>query len=127
MSKVRLLHSNVFEDGLADTPASVGFSDDFSRRFSRLLSIVSDSGDGGGALATFYGFVKTRDFSELPEVTPIDSTSSFFGFIDIVYTLIYHTLGGEAALADEELPLAYKARKAVLEDGGEQVLGVRLP
>ena len=123
MSKVRLLHWNVFEDGLADTPASVGFSDDFSRRFSRLLSIVSDSGDGGGALATFYGFVKTRDFSELPEVTPIDSTSSFFGFIDIVYTLIYHTLGGEAALADEELPLAYKARKAVLEDGGESALG----
>ena len=116
---LRLLHWNVFEDGLADTPASVGFTDAFSNSFSKLLAVLSASTEDGegSAPSTFYGFSKTRDFSELPDVTPIDSTASFFGFIDIVYTLIYHTLGGEAALTDSELPLEYTARKAMLGEG----------
>ena len=109
---MRLLQWNVFEDGLADTPASIGFSSEFTARFSSLLRVLSDSGAGR---ADFYGFEKARDFSQLPDTVSIDSCAAFFGYIDIVYTIIYHTLGGEAILAAKELPLAELERLAELE------------
>ena len=43
----RFLQWNVFEDGLADTPASIGFSSDFSQRLSALLRVLSDSSGAG--------------------------------------------------------------------------------
>ena len=115
----RFMHWNVFEDGLADTPACVGFSEAFSQRFSALLSVLNDSGEG----ASFYGFKRERDFSELPDVVPINNTAAFLGYIDLVYTLVYHCLGGEARLTEDELPLEYEARKAVWTRSGGGVEG----
>ena len=115
IAAMRVLSWNVFEDGLADTPASFGFETTFSQRFNALLVILSDSGAGS---ADFYGFKKSRDFGHLPDAVPINSIDSFFGFIDIVYTLIYHCLGGEARLGDVPLPLEYAAREAVWSQTG---------
>ncbi|CAK0792104.1 unnamed protein product, partial [Prorocentrum cordatum] len=93
---MRVLQWNVFEDGLTDAPGSLGFSSEFDRRFSTVLGHLCRSGSG----SDFLGFGKARDFSQLPPVGPIDSTSAFFSFIDVVYCALYHSLGGEARFGD---------------------------
>lgn len=111
----RLLHWNVFEDGLADTPGNMAFSTSFTQQFSALLSVLSDS--SGSGHADFFGFAPARDFGQLPDAVPINSTTAFFGHIDLLYTLVYHCLGGEAELSEHELPVAYAAREAALASG----------
>ena len=44
------------------------------------------------------GFGSTRDFSALPRAEPLQSLRALMGTVDIVYTLIYHTLGGECRI-----------------------------
>eukprot|EP00930_Biecheleria_cincta_P068697 TRINITY_DN5642_c0_g2_i1.p1 TRINITY_DN5642_c0_g2~~TRINITY_DN5642_c0_g2_i1.p1 ORF type:complete len:608 (-),score=124.88 TRINITY_DN5642_c0_g2_i1:56-1879(-) len=89
---VRILQWNVFEDGLTDSPGNLGFEPDFEGGFSELLSHLAK----GRADRPFYGFSKVRDFSRLPPVAVIDSTKSFFNFIDLAYSGLYHAFGGTA-------------------------------
>eukprot|EP00931_Biecheleriopsis_adriatica_P065588 TRINITY_DN40091_c0_g1_i1.p1 TRINITY_DN40091_c0_g1~~TRINITY_DN40091_c0_g1_i1.p1 ORF type:complete len:692 (+),score=139.46 TRINITY_DN40091_c0_g1_i1:128-2077(+) len=92
--RFRTLQWNVFEDGLTDAPGSVGFSPEFDRRFNALLAELSKD----DACGQFYGFGLTRDFSQLPPVTAINSSAAFLGLIDVLYNSVYHTLGGETRL-----------------------------
>ena len=85
--RVTALQFNVFEDGLTLAPGSIGFPSTFEERLDKLLLELCDGG-------TFLGISKTRDFTSLPSVVPIDSTSSLFGFLDVVYTALYHGMGG---------------------------------
>ncbi|CAE8588404.1 unnamed protein product [Polarella glacialis] len=94
ISELRLLHANVFEDGLADTPGNLGFTADFRRRASELLRVLCDDGQG----RLLYGFTPSRDLSRLPPTVPLASVESIFGFIDVLYSAFYHPLGGEARL-----------------------------
>ena len=57
MSTTRILHWNVYEDGLADTPGALGFSDAFRKSFASLLAAL-----GGDS---FFSFNSTRDFAQL--------------------------------------------------------------
>ena len=123
-SPVRLMQWNVFEDGLADTPANLSFPPAFSRQFTQLLQVLSN--DDGGGSGSFYGFKATRDPSRLPEAACISSTQSFFGFVDVLYCLVYHALGGEAMLSDVELPVERTARSRLLEQSHSVPLGSAL-
>ena len=80
--EVRVLHFNVFEDGLADTPAAIGFRAGFKAELDRVLATLCD--DGQGRLLT--GFEKTRDFQRLPPTIPLNHTAAFFGHIDNLCT-----------------------------------------
>ena len=87
----RILQWNVFEDGLADTPAALSFDDDFRSEFEALLVAL-------GGQEPLYGFESRRDFTVLPSAVPLTTIEAFFGGIDCVYNLLYHSLGGEAQL-----------------------------
>ena len=87
----RILQWNVFEDGLADTPAALSFDDDFRSEFEALLVALSGQ-------EPLYGFESRRDFTVLPSAVPLTTIEAFFGGIDCVYNLLYHSLGGEAQL-----------------------------
>ena len=63
MSTTRVLHWNVYEDGLADTPGALGFSDAFESRSHhswRHWEAIPSSAS-----------TRRRDFAQLPEVTPV--------------------------------------------------------
>ena len=90
-ARLRVMHWNVFEDGLTDAPASLGFSLSFRGRLDALLAALSA---GGGK--PFRGFQPSRDLKILPAAVDISSTTAFFGHIDVAYTCLYHSLGGEA-------------------------------
>lgn len=94
----RVLQTNVFEDGLTDAPGAIGLSSEFSVRFNALLDSLSDDGTG----QRFICFKMARDFSVLPQVAPLRTSAEFFGFLDLVYNILYHPLGGEARLADPD-------------------------
>ena len=89
---LRVLHWNVFEDGLADTPGTLSFSADFTARFDALLKHISEDGAG----RPFLAFAPTRDFTQLPNTKPIGSSATFFGFLETLYNAVYHPLGGQA-------------------------------
>jgi hypothetical protein len=93
---LRVLHWNVCGSGLTETPASLGFHPEFEEAFSTLLQVLHK--DKGGE--AFWGFSKARDYTQLPPVREISSCSQFFSFIDLVYSLLYHPLGGEVRLGD---------------------------
>jgi len=95
-TKTRLMQWNVFEDGLADTPGCISFDVELTASFEALLKVLSDSGGKGGP--DFHAFLPTRDFTTLPDVAPITSIRGFFDVIDVVYTLVYHVLGGDTRL-----------------------------
>lgn len=105
MSTTRVLHWNVYEDGLADTPGALGFSDAFRKSFASLLAAL-----GGDS---FFSFNSTRDFAQLPEVTPVTSITSFFGLLDCVYNVLYHTIGGDVLL-DHRKPVGNALRHLFL-------------
>jgi len=89
--EVKLLQWNVFEDGLADTPGNIGLKKSFDEKFSALLKVLAGK--------TFVGFKKVRSYKTLPPIAAIDSTKALFGYIDVMYSAMYHTFGGEARLA----------------------------
>ena len=101
-TSLRVLQMNVFEDGLTDAPAAIGLSPEFAGRLGMLLRALGDDGQG----AAFLGFKPSRDMSMLPPLTPVNSAASLFGYIDVVYNILYHTLGGEARVvgADGAVP-----------------------
>eukprot|EP00929_Paragymnodinium_shiwhaense_P085132 TRINITY_DN45585_c0_g1_i1.p2 TRINITY_DN45585_c0_g1~~TRINITY_DN45585_c0_g1_i1.p2 ORF type:complete len:277 (+),score=35.98 TRINITY_DN45585_c0_g1_i1:49-831(+) len=90
--KRRVLHANVLEDGLADTPASLWFTDDFRRSLDKVLAALSDDGNG----RRLHSFQASRDATQLPPVGTLSSAEALFGFVDVVYSSMYHALGGEA-------------------------------
>jgi len=92
MKAIHVVHWNVFEDGLTDSPASVGFTPAFDSRFSALLLELSRTETGD----RFHVLGSARDFSQLPPVIAITSTASFVASIDLLYNALYHVLGGEA-------------------------------
>ena len=79
---VRVLHFNVFEDGLADTPAAIGFRAGFKAELDILLATLCDDGQG----RRLTGFEKTRDFQQLPRTVPLSHTVAFFGHLDDLCT-----------------------------------------
>ena len=89
-----VVQMNVFEDGLTDTPAAIGFSQEFGGKLAALLAVLSDDGVG----RKYLGFKSARDLSVLPAVTPIDTPARFLGHLNQAYEIIYHPLGGEAFL-----------------------------
>ena len=91
---VTVMHWNVFEDGLADTPSALSFPPEFTARLDTLLAVLCRDGHG----IPLVGFSTTRDFSQLPEVRPLDSSAAFFGCIDVLYNAVYHPLGGSLRL-----------------------------
>lgn len=91
MDQIRVVQWNVFEDGLTDTPGAIGFSHDFEMRFAKVLASISQDEAG----ASYYGFAPARVFTQLPAVTAINTPSAFLGFINDVYNVVYHALGGE--------------------------------
>ena len=92
----RVVQMNVFEDGLTDAPGAIGLSPDFSTRFNTLLEALSDDGAG----RRFLCLRKARDFTVLPSVAALTASAEFFGYLDLVYNVLYHPLGGEARLAE---------------------------
>ena len=90
-----MLQTNVFEDGLTDAPGAIGLSPEFTVRFNALLDALSDD----GTRRRFICFEKAQDFRVLPNVAPLRSSAELFGFLDLVYTILYHPLGGQARLA----------------------------
>jgi len=92
VAPLRVMQWNVFEDGLTDAPGSIGFSSEFEQSYSSLLSKLGQDSNN----APFWGFGTARDCGQLPPVASIDSTRAFFNFIDVVYTRVYHSFGGEA-------------------------------
>ncbi|KAL1530556.1 hypothetical protein AB1Y20_001457 [Prymnesium parvum] len=107
---MRLLHWNVFEDGLADTPGSLGISPQFSARFSKVLTVLS----GSGTQSPFMGWRETRDFTELPDLVPLDSTARLLGHVGCMYNAVYHAIGGEAVLRPGDIPLGNSLRSLFL-------------
>lgn len=95
---LRVLHWNVCGSGLTETPASLGFHPEFEEAFSTLLQELHKDKAG----QPFWGFSKARDYTQLPPVREISSCSDFFFFIDLVYSLLYHPLGGEVRLGSSE-------------------------
>ncbi|CAK0893363.1 unnamed protein product [Prorocentrum cordatum] len=91
-ASLRLLHWNVCGSGLTETPASLGFHPEFEEDFSALLQVLHRDKEG----EAFWGFSKARDYTQLPPIREIRSL--FFSFIDLVYSLLYHPLGGEVRL-----------------------------
>ena len=110
---MRVLQWNVFEDGLADTPAAITFDDAFQKRFAAFLETL------GGA--SFVSFESSRDFTKLPDAVPLTSAKNFFGAIDCVYNIIYHNLGGSVEL--DGMPIGNVLRSLYLhssqEDGSQ--------
>lgn len=94
--RLRVLQWNVCGSGLTETPASLGFHHEFKEAFSALLQVLHRDKAG----QAFWGFGKARDYTQLPPVREISSCSDFFSFIDLVYSLLYHPLGGEVRLGD---------------------------
>ena len=94
---LRVVHWNVFEDGLTQAPSAIGFQQSFMRRLDALLAALADDGDGN----LFMGFGKARDFSVVPQAVPLDSTTRLLGFVDVVYSAFYHILGGELRFDDK--------------------------
>jgi len=90
----RVVQWNVFEDGLTNAPGNIGWSAAFATRIDDLIHALS-LGENG---RRFYGFKPTRDFTVVPSVVVIDSGSRLFGYIDVAYASIYHSLGGEVLL-----------------------------
>ena len=91
---------NVWEDGLTLAPGAVGFSPAFRARLDALLHSLCYCPTTGQP--SLYGFSKARDFAVLPPAAPIDSTSALLGCVDVVYTVLYHALGGQVQLAPRE-------------------------
>ena len=79
----RVVHMNVFEDGLTDSPAAVGLPADYTDRLDRLLRALSD--DGAGNLFTC--FKSARDLGALPPIAPLTSAEALFGVVDLVYNV----------------------------------------
>ena len=92
-ARTRFLQWNVFEDGLSDTPGCISFDVKLTASFDALIKVLSDS--RGTGTPDFHGFLPTRDFTTLPDAAPITSIRRFFDVIDVVYTLVYHVLGGD--------------------------------
>eukprot|EP00929_Paragymnodinium_shiwhaense_P077663 TRINITY_DN40019_c0_g1_i1.p1 TRINITY_DN40019_c0_g1~~TRINITY_DN40019_c0_g1_i1.p1 ORF type:complete len:636 (-),score=111.12 TRINITY_DN40019_c0_g1_i1:58-1965(-) len=86
-----VLHANVFEDGLAETPESLWFPLRFSEPTDKLLQAMGKSIEG----SELVGFKACRDITQLPPVRPLTTVHTLLGFIDLVYTYLYHALGGE--------------------------------
>jgi len=95
---LRAVHWNVFEDGLNQAPRTIGFSSEFARKLDILLEVLAEDGAGG----QYMGFKPVRDFALVPPAWPINSTSRFFGFIDVVYSAFYHDMGGELRRGSDE-------------------------
>ena len=60
-----------------------------------LLKELSAANAGAGT-QDFRVFRQTRDFEKLPDSLPLTTTSRFFGQLSILYSIVFHVLGGEA-------------------------------
>ena len=60
-----------------------------------LLKELSAANAGAGT-QDFRVFRQTRDFEKLPDSLPLTTTSRFFGHLSILYSIVFHVLGGEA-------------------------------
>lgn len=51
-----------------------------------------------------YGFSPGRDFTQLPRAVPLNTVSRFMGHLDVLYSSVYHHLGGEVVVGDATHP-----------------------
>ncbi len=102
---LRIVHWNVFEDGLNQAPLAIGMDAAFTRRLDALLAALGGGGAGDGDHESddrrFMGFDKARDFTRVPSAVPIDSTARLLGFVDVLYSAFYHNMGGELRFGDD--------------------------
>ena len=115
MPFLRAIQMNVFEDGLNAAPGAVGFRAEFKTELDALLAALGT--DEGGE--HFFGLGAARDFGTLPRAFPITSTDAFFAPLDVLYSCLYHTLGGEvqigtagAAPAADAAPIGNTLRRS---------------
>ena len=63
-----------------------------------------DVGAADGGPQRPYGFAPARDFTRLPRAVPLNTSSRFMGHLDVLYSSVYHHLGGEVVVGDATHP-----------------------
>jgi hypothetical protein len=127
---LRIVHWNVFEDGLNQAPLAIGLDAAFTTRLDALLAALGGAGDGAGddgctdgvADRRFMGFDKARDFTQVPAAVPIDSTARLLGFVDVVYSAFYHVMGGELHFDDDSGSGTDRGRGSAADSAGSMPL-----